>query len=233
MRALVVVALVSSTLAAEEPRRATADGAHHRLLELYTSEGCSSCPPAEAWLSENAATLQGRGIVPLAFHIDYWDKIGWPDRFAKAQFTARQVMLTRHDRAQVYTPAFFLDGHELPRAEVHGRLATPPPPSPVKLTLEASGRGRLHVVARAEAAQPVYLSVAIFESGLVVDVARGENAGKRLRHDFVVRQLFSVEGNEVDHEVAVSPEWHAVGVAAFVTDARSGEVLQAVALPPP
>jgi len=84
------------------------------LLELYTSEGCSSCPPAEAWLSRlrDDARLW-KEIVPVAFHVDYWDNLGWKDRFASAAFTARQRdYAARWNSGSVYTPGFVLDGQE-------------------------------------------------------------------------------------------------------------------------
>ncbi len=82
------------------------------VLELYTSEGCSSCPPADRWVS----SLPAKGftpdrVIPLAFHVDYWDELGWPDRMAKAQYSARQRMQAgRHRASVVYTPQVLLNG---------------------------------------------------------------------------------------------------------------------------
>src|SRR4051794_26867392 len=84
------------------------------LIELFTSEGCSSCPPAEDWLGR---LKQHPGLwqdfVPVSFHVDYWDGLGWPDRFARKEFTARQNTYARSWKAaSVYTPGFVLDGRE-------------------------------------------------------------------------------------------------------------------------
>ena len=84
------------------------------LLELYTSEGCSSCPPAEAWLGKLKENKRlWRDFVPVAFHVDYWDRLGWRDRFASKEWTQRQQILSaRWNSGTVYTPAFVLDGNE-------------------------------------------------------------------------------------------------------------------------
>jgi len=85
-----------------------------RVIELYTSEGCSSCPPADRWLAALASQPQlWARYVPLAFHVDYWDALGWPDRFASRRHTARQRAYARNGRlSQVYTPAFVVGGNE-------------------------------------------------------------------------------------------------------------------------
>ena len=84
------------------------------LLEVYTSEGCSSCPPAESWLSGfKTDNRLWKEIVPIAFHVDYWDDLGWKDRFAKREYTARQRAYSLGwGTSSVYTPGFVLDGHE-------------------------------------------------------------------------------------------------------------------------
>ena len=104
------------------------------VVELYTSEGCSSCPPADRWLS----TLKGQpGVLALAFHVNYWDRLGWPDRFASAEATARQHELAqRAGSRNVYTPQVIANGRDwrfwpkLPTADAAAAAATP-----VSLTL--------------------------------------------------------------------------------------------------
>jgi hypothetical protein len=236
MRSFALLLLAVAPVAAEEHRQAMSGGERHPLLELYTSEGCSSCPPVEAWVSANKTQLLAHGFVPLAFHVDYWDQLGWPDRFAQARFTSRQEDVARRDGGHLYTPELTLDGHELRRERLLERLAEAPRPARAKLTLEVTGHAPLRVVARAtETAVPVRVSVAVFENGISVDVRRGENAGRTLGHDFVVRALVSADGNELVRAIAPAAEWNLknVGLAAFVEDARTGELLQAVALPPP
>ena len=84
------------------------------LIELYTSEGCSSCPPADQWLSRLKVHPQlWHQLVPIAFHVDYWDYIGWQDRFARPEFSERQRLYARQNNlSTVYTPALVLNGTE-------------------------------------------------------------------------------------------------------------------------
>src|ERR1700752_821515 len=84
------------------------------LIELFTSEGCSSCPPAEAWLSKlKSEPRLWKDFVPIAFHVDYWDRLGWRDPFASKEWTARQYQYSNAWKAEtVYTPGFVLDGRE-------------------------------------------------------------------------------------------------------------------------
>jgi hypothetical protein len=234
MHRLALLFLALAPVAGDQPRRVVTAGERHPLVELYTSEGCSSCPPLEAWLSAKQGELVARGAVPLAFHVDYWDQLGWADRFAQPRFTTRQEALARRDGGHLYTPELALDGHEVARGQLLDRLRTPAAPR-ARLTLEVAGQGPLRVTARAtETAGPTRVSVALFENALSVGVARGENAGRTLAHDFVVRALYTVDGNELTRAITLAPEWNRdhLGVAAFAEDARTGEVLQAVALPP-
>jgi hypothetical protein len=235
MRAFLLCLLAVAPVAAEEHRTATATGTRHPLVELYTSEGCSSCPPADAWLRANKTELVARGFVPLAFHVDYWNELGWVDPFAQARFTARQEQLARRDGGHLYTPELALDGHELRTAELVTRMQAPRPATPVTLTLEAAGHAPTRVSARVTGATvPVRVTVAVFENDLRVKVLRGENGGKTLEHDFVVRALYTADGTELQREIGLAPDWNVknVGLAAFVEDARSGQVLQAAVLPP-
>src|SRR5664279_22720 len=95
------------------------------LLELYTSEGCSSCPPTDRWLSGiSAAGMAADKVVPLAFHVDYWDYIGWKDRFAKPTFTARQHEVATHNRSGfVYTPQLVFNGNDYRGGTSNSRFA--------------------------------------------------------------------------------------------------------------
>lgn len=158
------------------------------VVELYTSEGCNSCPPADRWL----AGLKDRpGVVRLAFHVDYWDRLGWKDRFADPAYTQRQHAASRRAGARfVYTPQVIVDGADwrdwpaLPRAG--------PRPATVQLTLVADDddAGYLARVVRGPGA-PMRLAGywAMTEDGHVSAVKAGENAGATLRHDAVVREF--------------------------------------------
>jgi hypothetical protein len=218
------------------------------LLELYTSEGCDSCPPADRWVSALPARgLDATRVVTLAYHVDYWNYLGWRDPFANARYTERQ----RHANARIgnrtiYTPQLMLDGKDYRRAGVRddfaeriAQLNREKPGADIALSMstlagaaETSARITLH---RKDAGAAVFL--ALVENNLANQVSAGENKGKRLQHDFVVRELagpFAVDARSaVSHKFSVAPSWKTrdLSVAAFVQTAASGEVLQSLLLP--
>ncbi len=159
------------------------------LLELYTSEGCSSCPPADRWLSDLKEDPRlWHEVVPVAFHVDYWDYIGWPDRFASPDYSRRQKSHARSGRvASVYTPGFVLAGKEWrswffrPVLKVAGGERVGP------LSLELDGdRVRARFEPTSLPRGNLELHIAVLGFDLQTDVKAGENHGRTLRHDFVV-----------------------------------------------
>ena len=170
------------------------------LLELYTSEGCSSCPPAEAWISQRFGSPVNRdSIVPVAFHVDYWDQLGWKDRFARAEFTARQQLYSASwKRGSVYTPCFVFNGQEW---EGWFRGETPPNGQQIDVgNLEALVDGtrvdvRFTPIARSKAYVVFVTPLAMQTSS---DVRAGENRGRRLNHDFVALSLASTKMESSD-----------------------------------
>jgi hypothetical protein len=205
-----------------------------RLLELYTSEGCSSCPPADRWLSQ---LPRDAGVVALAFHVDYWDRLGWKDRFAQAAFSQRQRDRNRLT-GWVYTPQFMLDGADF-RGWHRGLPARAPVPAQAHLTLSLDTLPG-HIDTRTEvryastaAGRNARLYLALTENRLSSSVTAGENARRTLRHDDVVRTLAGpFEASRVLHRFILQPDWKAADLAvlAFVTDER-GATLQALARP--
>ncbi len=187
MRAIPIL-LCLATLAAPL-RAATFESGETQtaLLELYTSEGCSSCPPAEARLGKlRDDPGLWKQFVPVAFHVDYWDNLGWPDRFASPMFTRRQYdYAARWGTGTVYTPAFVQNGRE-------GTGAVPNPRTG-RLRVETGPGGKLTVTF-----QPVDVpkvgfvtEIAPLANGITSDVRRGENAGHKLTHEFVALDLIS------------------------------------------
>ncbi len=212
------------------------------LVELYSSEGCSSCPPAENWLR----TLHtGADVVPLEFHVDYWDGLGWRDRFASAHYTARQYEQARRDGGTaVYTPQLVLDGHNWGGWYRGGHL-TPPEPAAFTLRLTAqtatSGAHNAKWQVRVESdsvAGPQYSAyrnyVALVEDELATQVQAGENRGRELKHDHVVRAFAGpLTLTSAQTEITVPPDVdgsHA-SLVAFAQDPRDGKVGQVVVLP--
>jgi hypothetical protein len=161
------------------------------VVELYTSEGCNSCPPADRWLSKLKADPS---VVALAFHVDYWDRLGWKDRFASAAFTARQAEQQASNGARFsYTPQVVVDGQD--RKDWPG-IAAPlasRPAAPVDMLLARDG-DRVTATVAAGARSPKRLAAywAVTEQGHVTAVKAGENRGVTLQHDYVVRDYQTV-----------------------------------------
>ena len=215
------------------------------LVELYTSEGCSSCPPADQRLRQiRAAVGPNAVVVPLALHVDYWDSIGWKDPFAKPAFSARQRWLVRlNQRGVMYTPHFFVGGAELGNwqgrlGDAVGRQNARPARADIHLTANVTSGGTLVVDVDATirgAVAPAALYLAVTESGLESKVTRGENAGATLGHDHVVREwigpLRLTDGAvRTQREITIPPTWNVarLNIVGFVENEKTGDVLQAV-----
>jgi hypothetical protein len=166
------------------------------LVELYSSEGCSSCPPADAWISKLKTSPDlWKSFVPVAFHVDYWDNLGWKDPFASREFTNRQRRYTTAWRTfTVYTPGVVLNGREwrnwsgkkVPAASEAkvGRL---------KVTLNDDSRAEVVFVPAGDGLKPAKVELAFLGGDIDSDVKRGENGGRKLHHEFVALHLSSAE----------------------------------------
>jgi hypothetical protein len=244
---ITLIMTLSTATAHAASCNATSGTQRTALLELYTSEGCDSCPPADRWVSALPAHgFSAARVITLAYHVDYWNYLGWADPFAQARFTERQRFANNRIRNHtIYTPQLMLDGKDyrqgLSLPDFQQRISAvnrEPPGADIALsmntaagTLETSARIRLH---RTEAGAAVFL--ALTENKLINQVSAGENKGKRLEHDFVVRELagpFAADTAAINHKFRIAPTWKArnLSVAAFVQTAATGEVLQALALP--
>jgi hypothetical protein len=243
---LLLAALAAGEAVAAPACRAASDALVRPLVELFTSEGCDSCPPADRWFSARFPAGRDSGAIALAFHVDYWDRLGWSDRFASPSYTARQYDAMRANRATfVYTPQVLLQGHEFAWRGGEAPLAAAArQPARAAIALAADVRtGEVVVDVDAEVfdrafARDARLYVAYADSGLVSDVKAGENRGVRLAHDHVARTLreagaFDATGRL--HASATLARPREAGthptLVAFVQRAGSGDVLQALALP--
>ena len=172
------------TFANAAPQEFVSATSRTHLLELFTSEGCSSCPPAEAWLGQ-LRTQPGlwREFVPLAWHVDYWDRLGWKDRFASREATQRQqAYASKWNSESVYTPCFVLDGREW-----RERGRAPAASHENAGVLRASYEGRqLRVEYRSSPALEFEAHAVVLAMGIASKVTRGENRGRELHHEFVV-----------------------------------------------
>jgi hypothetical protein len=215
------------------------------LIELYTSEGCSSCPPADKQLGQLAKSLASNAeFVPLALHVGYWNSPGWKDRFAQEQFAQRQDWLVHtNNQRTVYTPQFFVAGSEFQAWNSSLRdtvlhLNAKPAAAIISLHTKHSAANVLKLDATAtthvgDDTTALYLAIA--ENGLVTKVKGGENQGVTLAHDHVVREWFGPfrlhDGKtQVQREVILPAAWHRdhLETIAFVQDEHSGAVLQAL-----
>jgi hypothetical protein len=174
----------------------TGDGSNAVLVELYSSEGCSSCPPAEAWMSTLKTSPElWKTLFPVAFHVDYWDELGWPDRFAKPAYTQRQRdYAAQLGQDSVYTPEFVTGGREW-RGWFHGdRNPSASMATSGELILESKNDGtNVSATYRPKSPGLSQCSVhfALLGVNILSNVQGGENGGRQLRHDFVVLDFAS------------------------------------------
>jgi hypothetical protein len=232
-----IIGLVFSSWSSAQTLRSTEQ--QTLLLELYTSEGCSSCPSADRWLStlkdDNRLWTQ---IVPVAFHVDYWDYIGWKDRFANAKYSMRQRHYAINGNARsVYTPGFFQNGKEWSRWFRNKNI------NPV----HTNQAGVLHADIAANKikvsfkpgnikAPQLLLHIAMLGFDIETEVKAGENDGKKLHHDFVALTWKTFRSNfnnvqyywEIDRAVLVTNNETAMGIALWVTRADDPTPLQAI-----
>jgi hypothetical protein len=254
--ALLLFTLVSGASAADATSaaaRCTAVSAPHRtaLIELYTSEGCSSCPPADDWLGRLGAAANPEMIVPLALHVTYWDSRQWRDRFSDERFDARQRdQMHRTGGHFVYTPQILVSGDSLEdwssRAAFEQKvkqIVTQPSPVDIGITLDRMGGSldiQTTITPRGKLPPSSQAVIAVYENRLSSNVAGGENDGRNLHHDYVVRQWLEpvpVNGAlTVTRHLALGDELGktpgaSLGVVAFVEAANSGEVIQVARTP--
>lgn len=217
LRLFAPLLLVAACSTAESTPRGTAGPAGPIVLELFTSQGCSSCPSADRLLDKLAAEQES--VAPLAFHVDYWDDLGWPDPYASPAWTERQRQYAAAlaDRS-VYTPQLVVGG----RAGMVGSnvalvtSAIARAERPALLPATATWKDRaVEITATAPAGADVL--VALWEDGTKVAVPRGENAGETLRADRVVRRLERVAkaGERGTITVRLDAGWKIGGAVAF------------------
>jgi hypothetical protein len=194
------------------------------VVELFTSEGCSSCPPADQVLAALAhdQPVAGAMIIPLGMHVTYWDELGWKDPASLAAATGRQQDYSHVFGAdRIYTPQAVIDGHDELVGSDEGAIkraiakAAKQPHASVGVTAAGDGAS-LNLRVRVEnvpldAKEPLEVRVVLTENGLTSIVKRGENGGRTLHHDAVVRQVLDagLAGSpDVTLQTTVRPEWH-------------------------
>lgn len=245
-----LILLFGVTLAQAEPQWLSAKSPEHRvsLIELYTSEGCSSCPPADKFLSGlQRAGVSNKQLIPLAFHVTYWDYIGWKDPYASPKHDQRQRKIAKFDRkSTIYTPQFVLNGSDyrdfgsfsqnirkviLQSAKVHLTLKVSKTKQQTSVELKTD-------LSMSEIDDVAFYLV-VYENKLVSDVEDGENEGETLHHNHVVRKIHGpfVQNKKNKNAsfkqiIHLNDEWKKkdLGLVAFAQNPYTGKVLQAVEL---
>lgn len=220
------------------------------IVELFTSEGCSSCPPADKVLAEleRSQSVEGAEIIALSEHVDYWNYIGWSDPFSSEAFSARQqayAPVFRNDG--VYTPQMVVDGQaefvgsNLARAQTAIARAAKLPKAEVKISLTREAQtvkltARVGTLPAVSEGDVVEVLLAITENNLASQVVRGENSGRRLPHTAVVRELRSlgriddsVKDFEAATTTALKADWKPADLRAvvFVQERKQKRILGA------
>ncbi|BET26279.1 uncharacterized protein DUF1223 [Limnobacter thiooxidans] len=218
------------------------------VAELYTSEGCSSCPPADRWLSSQLTTPErARSILALSFHVDYWNYIGWQDPYSSKQFTQRQYAhKSRGNVSQIYTPQYVFSNREVRRWGQAGLIpqqlaAMKQDKAPISLhmSLERKQANQVEIKVKADWLDERYkagrMFIALYEDKLSQQVKAGENRGELLRHDRVVRHLSQAVAVSSADSVRVftqtiPADWNQenVGIGVIVENSESNTVLQAL-----
>jgi hypothetical protein len=216
------------------------------LIELYTSEGCSSCPPADRQLTRLPQVLDPTAqVVPLALHVGYWDSLGWVDPYAQDRFAQRQTWLVQlNGHRTVYTPQFFVGGNEIQAShgslrEAVRQLNTMPAAATIRLQSALSVDGILTLDVKATTQKthdhPTAVHLAIAENGVLSKVTAGENRNATLRHDHLVREWIGpirLHSNtaRARREIMLPATWRqdSLEIIAFVQDEHTGAVLQAL-----
>ena len=212
------------------------------LLELYTSEGCSSCPPAEAWLADiSDKGFEDSSVIPLAFHVTYWDYIGWKDRFSKKQFDQRQRKMARNEGARtVYTPQFFLNGKTIRRLAslktTLGQKIKQDARLLIKSSLTDQNKDHLiniELISKKQEYGNVQVNIAAYKNNLKSSIKAGENAGRDTIHQYVVDELqtasVSLQKKTGKNFVFLNQKQDISGYVVFVEE--NGLIIQALNMP--
>lgn len=219
------------------------------VVELFTSEGCSDCPPADTLLARLPRMLPNVDIIPLGEHVDYWNNQGWRDPFSAQLFSMRQQDYGRMFQLQsVYTPQMVVNGSvqflgsDPQRAQAEIEKAASVPGAQTRMWLGGTTAVHLHVEKIPDGARNVDVFLAITESNLESQVGAGENAGRHLRHVSVVRSLSSVghfdskksQAYDADAKLNLKPEWRAdnLKLVMLVQDRSTRKIIGAATLRP-
>ncbi len=244
LRILLLTVLFSLPAYAGDPIVISSGDKQTAVVELYTSEGCSSCPSADRWLSRLIELPEDEAdVLALAFHVDYWDYLGWKDRFSSADYTSRQRQLGANNlQRTIYTPEFFVNGMEARGSnnilDKIRQANQQQAPLDLKLTVSRDKTGlmlELHSPGDRATIGQVHHRYLVYENKLSTEVERGENSGETLKHEQVVRYMSQAKSLQTQnrHRIAIDPDWNPenIGVAVLVTSPGNQHYLQAIHTP--
>ncbi|MET3981955.1 hypothetical protein ABIB62_004607 [Mucilaginibacter sp. UYP25] len=236
---LFIVAFVNRPAATIKKNHGVAGARGFALLELFTSEGCSSCTAADDLLAQIQKESPNEPVYVLAYHVDYWDRLGWKDTFSDSDFTKRQYAYSNWLGAQVYTPQVVINGktecvgsdEAVLRKRINYELAL----APVEvIDLKASLKNGSLSVSYQITGKPgdVQLQIAIVQKNAISKVARGENSGRTLSHAQIVRKIYPVSLKERLSGTAVlkapqrfnAQDWEVIG---FLQNTKMGKIIAA------
>lgn len=230
-----------------EPSRAGSPARKAVLVELFTSEGCSSCPPADELLGHLRQDLARNGVevIPLGFHVDYWNSLGWKDRFSSPDFSHRQEQYARSLSTDgPYTPQMIVDGtvefvgsNAGHAQRAINQAASEPNPAEVAISIGPADLVSVKVKLPPRSGK-LNLMLAVTEDNLATKVGAGENNGRELRHAAVVRDFrqlgqFSSESYQASARLAIAQDWKRgdLRAVAFVQQGDTGKILGAASVP--
>ncbi|HMF94126.1 MAG TPA: DUF1223 domain-containing protein [Vicinamibacterales bacterium] len=251
MRVVTAILVLIGSAGVTGPSPAASDQPVPVLVELFTAEGCSTCPPADRLLEAMITSQPASGvlIVGLGEHVDYWDRLGWKDRFSSAAFTRRQQLYAdRLESDNVYTPQMIVDGQtafvgsDVGAARRAIERASAAPHGTVRIDLDTPVTNRVAITVTAtelpRSDDRSDVIVALVEDGLRTDVKRGENKGQTLTHAAVVREMVTAgeaaAGRTVVRtEVTIARDWKRdrMRAVAFVQERKSRRILATASVP--
>jgi hypothetical protein len=243
--AIAFLCLIALVLITFPFTRVTGENAPAIVVELFTSEACSSCPPADALLAKlrQEHVVDGAEMLVLSEHVDYFNHLGWADRFSSSLFTERQnAYATRFHLPGPYTPQIVIDGRlqatGSDEADVEKQISLAARSAKtVRVSLNWTAQDALHVAVAGASHEPSTVLLAITEDGLTTKVGGGENGGRILRHSGVVRELRQLgftSGGALSATAAIVPQqdWKTrdLQIVVFVQKAKSREIIGAAAI---
>jgi hypothetical protein len=193
------------------------------VVELFTSQGCSSCPPADEWIRAVARDSELKGkVIPLAFHVDYWNRLGWRDPFSSAEWSRRQMFYVRALSLQsAYTPQAVVNGSRQfvgsNSVALAGALADASHRTPVgRVSVDARRNGdNVTAIVHADAPRGFDVMLVLFQNDVTTSIAAGENAGRTQTEDAIVRRLQRVN-SDATVTLPIDPSWKHLGVAVLL-----------------